>query len=185
VNFWKGGKIIGKEYLMDFKLQAGDVFCTSNPQSLGKAIRFIESTRSADEKAEYSHAGIIIDANGKTLEAIWHIESQMLWDAYKGEKVLIARWSGMTPEAFQKGYDVVKSEIGMTYPYYRLLLSLFGLARIIHFKGTVCSELAQRFLINAGVITLSGQNYWGVTPDDLADEWKISKYFSIVFEGII
>jgi hypothetical protein len=164
-------------------LMPGDVFCTQNPQSLGKAIRFIESTKSEDAAAEYSHAGIILDSTGKTLEAIWHIESQNIFEAYKGDKVLIARWSGMTPANFQQGYNAIKDEIGMCYPYYRLFLSLLGLARLIHFKGTVCSELTQRFLINANAVTLSGKNFWGVTPDNLADEWRISKYFTINFEG--
>ena len=39
------------------------------------------------------------------------------------------------------------------------------------------------FLINAGAEILAGKNYWGVTPDNLVDEWRISKYFDIIFEG--
>jgi hypothetical protein len=172
---------------MDIRLEQGDVFATKNPQSLGKVITFMEMLRCESKSAEYSHAGIIQDAMGKTLEAVWHIEEQNIFEAYKGDKVIIARWNGMTPETYQKGWDSVKGEIGEIYPYSRLLLHFLGLARWIHLgNDTVCSELAEKFLINAGyTMGLAGKNWWGLTPEELVDEWRISKYFNIVFEGEI
>jgi len=167
-------------------LQAGDVFSTQNPQGLGKAIGFVEAIQSQDGKAEYGHSGIIQDAHGKTFEAVMHIAEQNLFDAYKGQKTLIARWTGMNAETFKKGFDAVYPLLGRTYPFQRLLLDLFGLGRWVHvLKTPVCSELTAMFLINCGAIELEGKNFWGVTPDYLADEWRISKYFDIIFEGVI
>jgi hypothetical protein len=172
--------------MSDILLQPGDGFATANPQSLGKAITFIEALKANSITAEYSHAGIIQDAHGKTLEAVWHIEEQNIFDAYKGQKVIIFRWTLMTPEAYQKGFDAVKDEIGMTYPYYRLVLHVIGLAKFIHLgKDTVCSELYEKFILNAGAIMTEGKNWWGITPQGIVDEVRISRYFDVIFEGIL
>jgi len=171
---------------MDIQLKSGDVFATKNPQSLGKIITFFEAMRDESKTAEYSHSGIILDYQGTTFEAVWHIERQNLFKDYKGSKVIIARWTGMTIQSFNLGFSMVKGEEGMTYPYYRLFLHLIGLASFIHLgSNTVCSELADKFLINAGAVMMEGKNWWGRTPQELVDEWNISKYFTIVFEGII
>jgi len=93
----------------------------------------------------------------------------------------------MNVENFRKGWDAVKGENGKIYPYWRLLLHLIGLARWIHLgSDTVCSELAEKFLINAGyTMGLAKKNWWGLTPQELVDEWNISKYINIIFEGEI
>ena len=167
------------------QLQPGDIFASCNPQSLGRLIDWVETLRSHDNDAEYGHTGVIIKADGTTVEALWSISSQNLFKDYKGQKVLIARWNGMTPEAYQKGFDSIKGHIGSTYPYYRLLLHALGIGKFIHFKTPVCSELTQKFLINAGATTISGKTFWGLTPDNLVDEWRVSRHFSILYEGII
>ena len=165
----------------------GDVFGTRNPQSLGRAIICVEAWKAEALCAEYSHAGIILNSAGATFEAVWHIETQNIFEAYKGQRVIIARWHGMCPDAFAKGWSAVKDEAGMTYPYCRLALHLLGLAKWIHFgKGTVCSELAEKFLINAGyTMGLAGRNWWGLSPQELVDEWRISNYINVIYEGII
>lgn len=167
------------------QLQPGDIFASSNPQMLGRLIDFIETIKSRDNDAEYGHTGIIIKEDGTTVEALWSIKSQNLFEAYKGTKVVIARWTGMTPESYQKGFDAIKCHIGSTYPYYRLLLHALGIGKIIHFKTPVCSELTQKFLINAGATTISGKTFWGLTPDNLVDEWRISKFFQLIYEGTL
>jgi hypothetical protein len=167
-------------------LMPGDVFATQNPQGLGKAICLMESIESQDGTAQYGHSGIIQDAHGKTLEAVWHIAEQNLFDCYRGMNVLIARWRGMNEVTYKIGMAAVHPLLGRTYPYQRLLLHALGLAKRVHiFKTPVCSELTAMFLINCGAIELEGKNYWGVTPDYLADEWRISKYFDIIFEGAL
>jgi len=168
------------------EVRPGDVAATRNPQGLGKAILIAQTTKSQDGEAKYGHSLIIQDQAAKTFEAVWHIAEQNLFDAYKGHHVLIARWDGMTPEAFAKGFGSVRHLLGRHYPYHRLLFHLLGLGRWVHFlKTPVCSELTAQFLINAGAITLCGQNFWGVTPDNLVDEWRISKHFDIIFEGVL
>lgn len=167
------------------ELKPGDVFASRNPQSLGKAINWLERLRSHDNEATYGHTGIIIKPDGTTVEAVWSITSQNLFKDYKGTKVLIARPVAMNPEAYAKGFDAIKCHIGTSYPYYRLLMHFLGIGKFVHFKTPVCSELTAKFLINAGIRCLSGQNYWGVNPDNLVDEWRISDHFDVIFEGVI
>ena len=168
------------------ELKAGDVFASKNPQGLGKLILMAERIKSQDQKAEYGHCGIIINSGGNTLECVFHVQSQNLFDAYKGQKVIIARWVGMTPEKFQQGYNAIKDQIGKVYPWYRLVLYVVGLARWIQLSDVpVCSEYEDKFEYCCGVPTLSDGHYWGVTPDNKVDEWRISKWMNIVFEGVL
>jgi hypothetical protein len=165
-------------------LLPGDVFATRNPNGLGKAICLAERLKSPDGEATYGHTGIIQDTEGKTLEAVWTIAEQNLFKAYNGDRVLIARWVGRSSEALKKGFNAVCPLRNRTYPFHRLLLHAIGLAKWIHWMKTpVCSELTAMFLINAGAKLYCGNQYWGVTPDNLVDDWKISKYFDVIFEG--
>lgn len=167
------------------ELKSGDVFASKNPQSLGRMINCIQRIKSHDNQSEYGHTGIIIQDDGATIEALPDGIHVSTLDAYKGSKVLIARFNKMTPEAYQKGFDSIKGHIGHTYPYYRLLMHFLGLGKFIHFSTPVCSELTQKFLINCGMTTITGTNYWGINPDDLVDEWRISDHVEVIFEGII
>jgi hypothetical protein len=167
-------------------ISPGDVFGTSNPQGLGRPICLAESLKSQDGKAEYGHTGILTNIHADTIEALWSIKSQNFFEAYKGQKAIIARWTGMNPGAYQRGYEAIKPQIGRWYPVHRLILHFLGLAKFVHFLNIpVCSELTAMFLIKAGAPTIAGDNCWGITPDNLVDEWRISKHFDIVFEGIV
>jgi len=168
------------------ELKPGDVFASRNPQSLGKLINFVQKLRAKDNASEYGHTGIIVNMAGQTVEAVFSITSQNLFRDYKGSKVLIARPVSMTPEAYRQGFDAIKCHIGRTYPYYRLLWHALGIAKGLHFFSTpVCSELTTKFLISAGIKCLSGQNWWGINPDDLVDEWRISDHFDVIFEDVV
>jgi hypothetical protein len=58
--------------------------------------------------------------------------------------------------------------IDQPYPKRRLLLHLLNLAHHIHWiNAVVCSELVAKALFNAGA---RNHNYWGTTPDTIADE---------------
>lgn len=172
---------------MNIELKPGDVFATRNPNGLGSLIIEAQKRKSQDGQAEYGHTGIIQNSQGKTLEAVWTIAEQNLFEAYKGDRVLIARFAGSENTwSLVKGFDAVNPLKKRVYPFHRLLLHAIGLARWVHWiKTPVCSELTAMFLINAGVPMSCGKNYWGVTPDNLVDEWRISKHFDIVFEGEI
>ncbi len=165
------------------KLQPGDFFCTKNPMALGRAINFIEKLWAKDNEARYSHAGIITDAAGTTLEALWRIKGNEL-DAYAGQRVIIGRWKEMTPDKFQKGLEAIKDDIGKIYPLWRLPLFMFpGAAKWISSgKFTVCSELACKFLLGAGFSEIG--RWQGQDPEDVADIIEKWRECELIFEGI-
>jgi hypothetical protein len=168
------------------QLLPGDVFATKNPNGLGKAICLAQMVKSPDGQAEYGHTGIIQSVKGKTLEAVWTIAEQNLFASYRGNKVLIARYNKLDIDSLNRAFNEILPLKGRTYPFHRLALHALGLARWVHWlKTPVCSELTAMFLINAGASLLEGKNYWGVTPDQLVDEWRISKHFDIIYEGVL
>ena len=77
-------------------LSPGDEFATKNPMALGCAINVLQAAWSTDNESAYTHAGIIMDPQGTTLESLWTVKSQNIWEAYRGEKVLIVRNINMT-----------------------------------------------------------------------------------------
>ena len=164
------------------KLQPGDFFCTRNPMALGRAINFIEKLWSKDNEAEYSHAGIITDSAGTTLEALWTIRGNEL-DAYAGQKVIIGRWIHMTPERFQKGLDEVQDDVGRIYPFWRLLFFMApGAAKWISSgRFTVCSELVCQFLLGAGFKEIGRWQGWD--PEDVADMIQKWRTVEVLYEG--
>jgi len=173
------------------ELRPGDEFATKNPMALGRLINFAQKVKAFDNDSRYTHSGIIIDQQGATLEALWTVRTQNIWEAYKGERVLIVRNVHMTLPVFVAGFCKVRPHIGQWYPVHRLLLMLIGVAKWIHWKGIVCSELAAKF--EAGCAEYLGddeaygfmRNHYGVNPDNLVDRWAISRYCQTVFEGIV
>jgi hypothetical protein len=172
-------------------LCSGDEFATKNPMAIGWAINFVQRMKAVDDESTYTHTGIITHPDGDTLEALWTVKSQNLWDAYRGEKVLIVRNLGMTLPIYVAGFCKIREHIGQWYPVLRLLLHLIGAAKWIHWDRVVCSELTAKF--EAGCAEYLGpdraagfmRNHYGVNPDNLVDRWKISRYYQTVFEGIV
>lgn len=165
-------------------LLEGCVFATENPQMLGKVIDGYQTMQSLDKDSKYGHTGIIQDPKGLTYEAVWSITEQDFFEAYKGKDVLIAKWLPMNRDRFNQGMASVLKYKGRTYPAYRLIWHLLGIAKWLHIlKTPVCSELTAMFLINAGAKLYCGQNCWGVTPDNMVDDWRINKEFEIIYEG--
>ena len=78
---------------------------------LGKAINGVQRFWSADNASKYSHAGIIISKRGKTLESLWTVSSQDIYEAYKDNEVLIARHKNMTYDKFIEGYFGIQNHI--------------------------------------------------------------------------
>jgi hypothetical protein len=167
------------------ELKPGDLFCTRNPMALGRAICGVQKWYSADNKAEYSHAGIIISAKGMTLEALWTVKRQNIFTAYKGTKVLICRHELMDQEAYWKGYNAVVKHIGQVYPFWRLAFALYPpVAKYINFLDRlVCSELVGKFYSTAGIPGF--EYYHGLTPDHIADRGKNFEGFINVYEDVI
>ena len=178
----------------------GDEFAAKNPMSMGKVINFIQRAKSVDNQSDYTHTGIITGANGATLESLWTVKSQNLWDAYKGQKILIVRNIFMTPAVYAAGYARIKKHIGQWYPFPRLILHVLHVAKWVHWDRLVCSEFTAKFEAGCaefldsvvsdqpadGRVKNSGfmRNWYGVNPDDLTDRWRISRYYETVFEGV-
>lgn len=168
------------------ELKPGDCFSVYSANFLGEGITFIESIRGlTKESAQYSHSGFIIDDKNTTFEALYHYTEQNLYEAYGGQQIIIFRYKDMTPERFQKGFDAVKGNLGSVYPIYRLGLHLLGLAKYVHFEKPVCSETTEEMAIQAGMVTYTQGNWWGVSPWDLVCDWRITRYGDILFEGIL
>jgi len=169
----------------------GDEFATRNPMALGVAINFVQKAKAVDNESTYSHTGIITGADGATLEALWTIKSQNLWEAYKGDRVLVVRNINMNPELYAAGFEKIRPHVDQWYPAHRLLLHFLGLAKWVHWDRIVCSELTAKF--ETGCAEYLGEdkaagflrNYYGINPDNLVDRWKISRYYQTVFEGTV
>lgn len=164
-------------------LRAGDIFCTANPMALGKAIMAIERFNATDNRAEYSHSGIILGPTATTFEALWTTRRNGLFSNYTGKKVLIGRNVFMDEDRYRSGWREVAELEGRWYPFWRLPLNVIPpLAKYMATgKNAVCSELAAMFLVGAGLF-----EFWkGVNPDHVADVIQHYRDWIVVFEGIL
>jgi hypothetical protein len=159
-------------------LAAGMVFAVNSGSSLAHAINFFQKAKSVDNESTYNHAGIIVGTKGRTFEALWKIRYSGL-DAYKGCPVIIACHKLMTEKRFEDAWPKIAKLNGNMYPFPRLPLHALGLAKYVHWKYPVCSELVAKFEFECEL----RRNWWGINPDNLADEWRISKHYEIIFEG--
>ena len=181
------------------ELRPGDVFVTKNPAPIGRAINKIQALVSRDGRSVYSHAGIILDSKGTTLESLWRCKRQNLFKAYAGKPVCIARWPGISDVQYESALQAIQGKYeGRRYPIWRLLFHMIPvIARHISAGGrfVVCSELVARFLfqlrLQGGYKDAAGYNwprhkyFCGTNPDMLADEWHRWHGYEIVFEGIL
>lgn len=168
-------------------LKQGDLFLTQNPMALGRIIVWMERSKSLDNEAKYSHAGLIVSSNGDTFEALQTIRNASLFKDYRGKGILIARYREMTDDRFRVAYDKLYSKHnGQKYPFYRLFQHLFGLAKVIHQNHVVCSELVAKFLnyICRDDNIYDFNHWYGFNPDNLHDIYKRWKNFDIIFEGV-
>lgn len=166
------------------QIHPGDCFFTKNSPLFDLPINVYQRIMSDDHKAEYGHCGTIIDTEGTTFEALWKIKNQNIWEAYKGEKILIGRHCCMTPAKAKKGYDAVRHRLGQRYPWWRIPLMLIPpLARKVNLTGRgVCSETMFKQLNKSG---FPEYKWNGRTPDNGADLVKYDPDWEIIFEGIV
>ena len=159
-------------------LTEGMLFAVNSKSWLACGINWFQKAKSTDNESHYNHAGIIVTGDGDTFEALTKIRFGSL-DAYKGKDVIIAKHKSMTREMFIEAWPEISKLNGKVYPYPRLFLHAIGLAKFIHWKYPVCSELVAKFEFECGI----RKNWWGINPDHLADEWRISKYYDVIYEG--
>jgi hypothetical protein len=158
----------------------GMVFAVKSDSWLAGAINACQRIRAVDDESTYNHAGLITDNIGTTFEALSKIGYSKL-GGYTGCRVIIAQHVKMTGLRFEDAFSRIKHLDGCIYPFPRLFLHLLGLAKYVHWRYPVCSELVGKFEFEAGL----RKNWWGINPDNLADEWKISRYYDIVYEGVL
>lgn len=161
-------------------LKSGDLFAVRGKGFLSRAIRMAQWWWSADNEAAYNHVGIIMDSKGKTLEARWRFRRFNLAD-YLGSQILIVRHKSMTPAKALVGLYAVRNDIGNLYPVWRLPLHLLHLSKLFCFGRGVCSEQTAKFMKGAGFQHV----VYGITPDDLADRWRIDRDMETIFEGVL
>lgn len=163
------GIIVSQAYhhLIDI-IQPLDFFCVAGDSFVSKSICYVTKNLSPDRTSEYNHCGIFPDGSLCTLEALWTLTSNNFISRYEGKKVLIARWSNITPKATLHALKETNKHIGQWYPALRLVLHLANIAHIFHWTtDLVCSEYVAKVLYKAGA---RHGEFYGTTPDILADE---------------
>jgi hypothetical protein len=174
----------------DIELRAGDLFCVRSVGLLSYAILAVERFNSKDDRAEFGHSGVIIDAYGSTFEALTTLRYGSL-DRYRGKKMLIARPVKKLSQAPVQRFDrqaainrVIREHRGQIYPFWRIPLHLVPpTAKYLSVSGRwlVCSEVVAKVESFIGV--MSGP-YTGRNPDDLADRWRVSWTHQVLFDGV-
>lgn len=173
--------------MRQFRVQPGDIFLTASNQLFGRGIRFVERMFSLDRDAKYNHSGIILAGDGETLESLWTVKRQNLYRDYAGRPVLVARCNQVTQYGLEKAMQSVLSREGTFYPFLRIPLHVLGLAKWLHWKPVVCSELVVSFLDAATCETGCGEfrHWYGWTPDHLHDAVRTWRMFETVFDGVM
>jgi len=164
---------------LNVPLSRGMEFAVNSGSNLARAINCAQKIKAVDNESCYNHAGIIVSSRGRTFEALWTIGFSDL-DQYIGCEMIIVCHKLMSEPRFAAAWPKIAKLNGKIYPFLRLPLHAIGLAKFVHWKYPVCSELVAKFEVEAGL----RKNWWGINPDHLADEWRISKHYEIIFEGV-
>jgi hypothetical protein len=162
-------------------LQPGDLFLVASSGLFSRMINAVQRFWSQDDHSQYTHAGIILNWDGDTFEAVGKGIRKGNLFAYAGKPVLIARHESMTEPLFQEAFEKTYKRCGDPYPVHRLFFHLFPpISKYWGLGMAVCSELVAEFLYFAGIL-----GYWmGVNPDELEEMFRHWKGFEIVYEGI-
>lgn len=162
-------------------LKPGMEFVTRGEEGsiLTTGINLSQKFWSTDNNSFYNHAGLLTDDKANTFEALWKLDHYNLNEKYEGRDIYIVERIDLTPEQIAKGLEEIQKLDGSWYPVLRFPLHLLHLAKYIHWKYPVCSELVAKYEYEMGV----RKQWWGITPDNLADEWTISKFYRDVYKG--
>jgi hypothetical protein len=156
-------------------------------------IDIVERLRTPTSEGEFTHAGILIDPE-TTLESLWTVKRQNIFDAYCGQRMIVGRFTAMTNEAFGRGWAIIAPYEGKLYPVTRLVMFLLlptlvkyiTLARFLGlglFSDVVCSELVGLFSKYAGMEGF--KQFRGLMPAHLADRIKRWDSIDVMFDGVL
>jgi len=153
-------------------------------------IRLAERFWSDDNKANFGHAGIILNDQGKTFEVLWTSKEHNLSD-YLGQEIIIARPTMLYGTDIAISSRVVKLTLaniiqatqGLPYPVHRLFFHLVPpLAKYASLgRWKVCSELVAEYLKQVGARPFIAS---GINPDTLADMFVEWRNFDVLYRGI-
>ena len=166
---------------MGIKLKPGDIFLTAVPGIIGRGINAIQRIHDKSSHSSYSHAGLVIDPDGTTIESQGRVVNWNIYEKYDGVKVLIARNVAMNAQTFKIGYSAVKHHLGQTYPIYRILYHLFPPIAKLSDERVVCSELVAKFLHRVELFGYIN----GCSPDDIHNHLCWAYGWDIIFNGRI
>lgn len=164
----------------NFEIKRGDEFAVRGDSWISKAIIFLSKWVSLQNKAEYSHTGIILNTQGQTVEALYNGIKMSSLEAYKGKKIIIVRNTTATDERKEYAIGKVKELVGKHYPYHRIVLHAIGLGKLSPFNEIVCSEVGKWY---QSLAMDDGSRWYGYKPYRLVMDWRISKHYEIVYEG--
>lgn len=170
--------------MFNAELQTGDVFVVNSESIIAGLINSVSGFNSTDGESTYNHAGVIVTDGGVTFEALRVLDYSTL-KSYLGQQILIARPDATYTNQILAMETLAAAHRGQKYPWWRIALHIYPpFARMFSYKGkwVVCSELVAKYEYLLG---LRGEEYTGVTPDKLSEEWKHWKDFEIVFEGTL
>ncbi|MGA2227938.1 MAG: hypothetical protein ABSH41_26180 [Syntrophobacteraceae bacterium] len=162
----------------------GDVFVVRSGDLFSRAICAVER-RDPGGDSTWSHAGVIVGPNGKTIESLWTVRYGNIND-YAGCPLLVGRYKHMDDERFKTGMAQILPHLGETYPAYRIPLMLLGLGRFVHWYKLVCSELAVSFLDGACFRDRFSEfeDPFGWTPADVAKVLERWEGFEVVYKKL-
>jgi hypothetical protein len=160
----------------------GDVFLVEANPLMSPVTNFFQRWWSKDDTSVFGHSGIIIDDKGSTFEARWKVESNSLFKKYGGKNILIVRIAKFDPYRFLDAMSSLEPHRGEWFPFMRMVLHALRIAKFIHWSKLVCSELVAKYLFYMGT---RHHHYFGANVDDLEEELRNWKDYSIVFDGIL
>jgi len=165
-------------------LKPGDFFSSDSVSEFGSLTVKVEKLWAKDGEAKYSHSGIIVNADGGTVESKSTVREGNISD-YIGHNLIIGRWRKMSPDAFNAGLSAIKYNMGTLYPFWRLPMFMIPfLAKIATtWNLGVCSELVAKFLLGAGMTEIG--KWQGQNPDDIAEIIEHYRSVDIIFQGKI
>lgn len=162
------------------EFQPGDACVVEGKATLSGIIRYLSKGRA-------SHAILIVDQSGYTIEALSTIRNGHMRN-YVGQNVLIVRPRGVSEKLRHEAIDAIELKwMGKRYPWWRLgihivdqILPTFGRINLLGIP--VCSEVVTYDEWKMGI--RSGDDIWGVNPNELMNYWvMVSQHHDIVYRG--
>lgn len=149
-------------------------------------IQGVSRHREIDGQAFFTHAGIIVDEDANTFEALTSgYGSQNFFETYRDCPYIIARhrdFNDMNHYRHWLGMRAIHHLMGKRYPWSRIALHAFPtIPKYIRFGRPVCSEMTFQYGMAAGLKHIT--YYWGVTPAHIADCFRRWDVFEILKEN--